>query len=175
MCRLSVPPWQRSGSKFLISAPSLSSLLFFCRWLWLYVCLSRCSFKSILLFRFSMESSHLWSSFLHVALYKTLFFDFWFRPPNAQNLIPKMFTCTTSPIIRLVWQTDRRCLGLPGGFRGWPIQWNHAKCCRADRCCHGNEIWARRGDLVAFRLVYIYLYSPRVVWTTHKIDKNTTK
>jgi len=28
----------------------------------------------------------------------------------------------------LVWQIDRRCLHLPGGFRGWPIQWNHAKC-----------------------------------------------
>jgi len=45
-------------------------------------------------------------------------------------------------------------LGLLGGFRGWPIQWNHAKCCGADPCCHGNEIWARRGDPVAYRLVY---------------------
>jgi len=25
-----------------------------------------------------------------MALYKTVFFDFWFRPPNAQNLIPKI-------------------------------------------------------------------------------------
>jgi len=41
-----------------------------------YVCLSRCSFKSILLFCFSMESSHFWPSSLHVAPYKTLFFDF---------------------------------------------------------------------------------------------------
>jgi len=24
---------------------------------------------------------------------------------------------------------DLRCLGLLGGFRGWPIQWNHTKCC----------------------------------------------
>ena len=29
-------------------------------------------------------------SFLHVALYKMLFFDFWFRPPNGQNLLPKI-------------------------------------------------------------------------------------
>jgi len=43
-------------------------------------------------------------------------------------------------------------LGLPGGFRGWPIQWNHAKCCGADPCCHCNKIWARRGDPVAYRL-----------------------
>ena len=67
-----------------------------------------------------------WPSSLHVSLYKTLFFDFWFRP-NAQNLLPKIGT--QSPISRLVWQIDRRCLQLPGGFRGWPIQWNHAKCC----------------------------------------------
>ena len=46
-------------------------------------------------------------------------------------------------------------LKLPGGFRGWPIQWNHAKCCGADPCCHGNEILARRRDLVAYRLVYL--------------------
>jgi len=32
-------------------------------------------------------------------------------------------------------------LGLPGSFRGWPIQWNHTKCCGADPCCHVNEIW----------------------------------
>ena len=76
----------------------------------------------------------------------------WFRPPNAQNLLPKI--CTKSPISRLVWQIDRRCLGLPGGFRRWPIQWNHAKCCGASPCCHGNEIWARRGDLVAYRFVF---------------------
>ena len=29
-------------------------------------------------------------SFLHVALYNTLFFDFWFRPPNTQNLLPNI-------------------------------------------------------------------------------------
>jgi len=72
----------------------------------------------------------------------------WFRPPNAQNLLPKI--CTKLPISRLVWQIDRRCLGQPGG---WPIQWNHLKCCGADLCCHGNEMWARCGDPFAYRLV----------------------
>jgi len=33
------------------------------------------------------------------------------------------------------------------------IQWNHAKCCGADPCCHDNEICARRVDPVAYRLV----------------------
>ena len=81
----------------------------------------------------------------------------WFRPHNDQNLLPKICTCTKSPYIsRLVWQIDRRCFDLRGGFRGWPMQWNHAKCCGADPCCHGNEIWARRGDPVAYRLVHTY-------------------
>ena len=90
-----------------------------------------------------MESSHFWPSVLHDPLYKTLFLHFWFRPPNAQSLLPKI--CTKLPITRLVWQIDRRCLGPPGGFRGWSIQWNRAKCCGADPCCHGNEIWACNG------------------------------
>ena len=30
-----------------------------------------------------------------------------------------------SPISRLLWQIDRSCLGLIGGFLGWLIQWNH--------------------------------------------------
>jgi len=79
----------------------------------------------------------------------------WFKPPNAQNLLPQM--CIKSPISRLPWQIERRRLGIPGGFRGWPIQWNHAKCCGADPCCHGNEICARRGDQVAYQLVLLIL------------------
>jgi len=43
----------------------------------------------------------------------------------------------------LVCQTDRRCLRLQGGFRVWPIQWNHAKCCGTNPCCHSNKIWAK--------------------------------
>ena len=31
------------------------------------------------------------------------------------------------------------------GFWGSPIQWNHAKCCGADPCCHSNEIWVNLG------------------------------
>jgi len=34
-------------------------------------------------------------------------------------------------------------LHLPGGFRRWPNQCNHTKCCGVDPCCHGNEIWAK--------------------------------
>jgi len=107
---------------------------YFCRWLCLSVCvfvrLSVCLFvtniaSSFFVSRWNRAIS--WPSVLHDNNYKTLFFDFWFRPPNAQNLLPKI--CTKSPITRFVRQIDRRCLCLPGGFRGWPIQWNHAKCC----------------------------------------------
>ena len=103
-----------------------------------------------------MESSHFLAISSPCSTLQNFFLDFWFRPPNAQNLLPNI--CTKSPISRLVWQIDRRCLGLPGGFRRWPIPWNHAKCWPttmlwANPCCHGNEIWARRGDQVAYRLV----------------------
>ena len=130
---------------------------------------------------------------VHIAcqFYKTLFFDFCFRPPNPQNWLPKIWqkiaynsACMAidrrclhltggfrdgrfngtmqnvvgptlvamatkfglkSPITRIVRQIGRRCFDLLWDFRGWPIQCNHAKSCRADPCCHGNDIWARRG------------------------------
>jgi len=78
--------------------PSLESIIvnnWLCPSVRMSVCVSR-SFKLLLLFCFSMESSHFWPSVLHVALYKPLFFDFWFRPPNPQNLLHKI--CTKSPI-----------------------------------------------------------------------------
>jgi len=72
----------------LISAPRLGVCL--------YVCMSLCHGQTSILFCFSMESSHFWPSFLHVALYQTLFFDFWFRPSNAQNLqLHKIASCMT--------------------------------------------------------------------------------
>ena len=51
---------------------------------------------SVLLFDFIIsvrrryESIHFWPSVVHVALYKTLFLDFLFRLPNAQNLLTKI-------------------------------------------------------------------------------------
>ena len=104
----------------------------------MYVCLSVCHKRWFFFCVSRWHRAIFWLSVLHVALYKTLFFDFLFRP-----LMPKIYSSkfgTKSPISWLVWQIDRRCLGLLGGFRGWPIQWNHAKCCGADPCCHGNEI-----------------------------------
>ena len=53
--------------------------------------------------------------------------------------------------------------GPTGVFREWPIQWNHAKCCGADPCCHDNDIWARRGDPFAYRLVQVIAAANAVV------------
>ena len=129
-------------TNLLISTPSYESLLSTIDSVYL-----SCPFNLLLLFFVSRWNRAIFRPpFPHVALYKTLFL----RSPNAQNLLPKI--CTKSPISRLVWQTDR-CLGLPGGFWGWPIQWNHAKCCGANPCCNGNDILARRRDPVAYRLV----------------------
>ena len=89
------------------------------------VCPSQ-NFKLLLLFCFSTESSHFGHQFSMCPSTKrcSSISDL---GPNIQNLLPKI--CTKSPISRLVWQIDRRCLGLSGGFWGWPIQWNHPKCC----------------------------------------------
>jgi len=142
----------------LISVPSLgvyflSLTLSVCISVRLSVCLSVTDKLQIASsFLFLDKSSHFFGrQFSMNPSTKLFFFDFWFRPPNSQNLLPKF--AKKSPISRLVWQIDRRCLHLPGGFRGWPIQRNYVKCCAADPCCHGNEIWPRRGDLNAYRLV----------------------
>ena len=159
------------ANTLLISAPRLGVLFLVvdsvCVSVCLSICLSQCSFKLLLLFCLSMESSR----FLAVSspcgtLQNCFLLDFRFRPPNPQNLLPKICSCTKSPLSRLVCQIDRRCLHLPWGFRGWPIQWNHAKCCGADPCCNGNDIWPRRGDQVAYRLVYIF--SHQIAWIHKK-------
>jgi len=149
------PQWGRLVPVcLLISAPSLGVIIAN-NWLCLSVCLSQKNFKLFLLFCFSMESSHFdghraifWPSVLHDPLYKTFFFDFWFRP-----LTPKIYSPDKIAYNSTCMADRPEMFGLNRGFSGWPMQWNHAKCCGADPCCHGNEIWARRGDLVAYRLV----------------------
>ena len=88
-----------------------------CQQLTLSVCLSLTFLHIASSFFVSLWNRAIfWPSVLHIPPYKTAFFDFLFRPPNTQNSLPQI--CTKSPISRLVWQIDRRCLGLPGGFRG---------------------------------------------------------
>jgi len=76
---------QKTGRWLLIFAPiGYRSLLFFCRWLCLSasLCLSGCPSRpfKLLFFVSGWNRAIFWPTVLHVALYKTLFFDFWFRP-----------------------------------------------------------------------------------------------
>jgi len=105
----------------------LSLTLSVCLYVILYVCLSRCSFK-LLLFCFFMESNHFLAISSPCGTLQNCFSSiFDLGPVNPKIYSPKFGT--KSPTSRLVWQIDQRCLGLLGDFRGWPIQWNHAKCC----------------------------------------------
>jgi len=97
-----------------------------------------------------MDSSH----FLAVSspwvdpLYKTLFLDFWFRPITPKSYSPKLLA--TTPLRRHPRSRTRQfssCLEKVGN----PLNF------RTDSCCHGNEIWPRRGDLDAYRLVIIII------------------
>jgi len=99
-------------------------------------------------FCFSLESSHFWPLVLRDPLYKTLFFDFWFRPPNAQNLLPKI--CTKLPITQLVWQIDRRCLGLPGGFRNARFNGTMQNVVGPTHVGLGTKIQSPKGLLCSF-------------------------
>jgi len=91
-----------------------------------------------------------WPSVLHVALYKMLFLDFWFRPPNTQNLLPKIACDNATLPRRHTWSCTRQfssCLEKVGNRLNFV----------ADHCCHGNEIWPSRGDLNAYWLVAVFI------------------
>ena len=147
-------------SKRLISAPSLG--IYYCQQLTLSVCpdvplsvrLSRTHAPSNCFFFFVSRWNRaiLAVSSPCAPLQNCIFFDFWFRPPKAQNLLPKI--STKSPVSRLVWMADRpEMFGPIRGFSEMADSMEPCKMLWADPCCHDNEIWARRGDPVAYRLV----------------------
>ena len=76
------------------SAPSLV-VYYFCRWLWLSVCHEQTS-NRFFFFVSRWNRAIFGMSVLHDPLYKTLFFDFWFRPPNPPKFTPQI--CIKSPI-----------------------------------------------------------------------------
>ena len=106
-----------SVTRCIDSAPSYESIIC-CRWL----CLSVSPSVTVLLqiassfFVSRWNRAIFWPSVLHVALYKTFSSIFDLGPLNPKIYSPKFGT--KSPISRLVWQIDRKCLGLVGGFRG---------------------------------------------------------
>jgi len=71
-------------------------------------------------------------------------------PPNAQNLLPEIACDNATLPRRHPWSRPRQfssCLEKVGN----PLNF------RADHCCQGNEIWPRRGDLDAYRLVCLFI------------------
>jgi len=90
-------------------------------------------------FCFSMEPSHFLAVSFPCGTTKRCFSIFDLGP-----LTPKIYSAkfgTKSLINRLVWQIDRRYLGLLGGLRGWPIQRNHAKCCGLTLLAMATKFW----------------------------------
>ena len=85
------------------STPSLGVYYFFvvdsfC----LSVCMSCFSFN-LLLFCFSMESSHFLAVSSPCGTLQNCFLRFLIWAPNTQNLLPKIRTCTKLPISWLAW------------------------------------------------------------------------
>jgi len=53
-------------------------------------------------------------------------------------------------------------LGSNRGFSGMADSIKPCTMLWADPCCHGNDIWPRRGDLVAYRFLYCFLATLQV-------------
>jgi len=111
-CIYSRTSFKAHYQQFLLfsSTPRLSLLFFVVDSVCMYICLSVCHKHCFFLFVSRWNRAISWPSVLHDKNYKTLFFDFSFRPSNAKNLLPKIGTS------RLVCQIDRRCLALLGVF-----------------------------------------------------------
>jgi len=115
----------------------------------MYVRLSVCHKHCIFFFVSRCNRAISWPSVLRDKNYKT-FFDFLFRPPNAKNLLSKI--CTKSPIRGMADRLEM--FGPNRGFSGMADSIEPCKMLWADPCCHGNKIWARHRDPVAYRLVH---------------------
>jgi len=145
----------------VFSAPSYKSLLSTID----FVCLS-CSFKLIILLCFSMESSHIFGrqfSMWHSTKCCSSIFD-------LGPLTPKIYSQNLHKIAyKSACMADRpEMFGPTRGFSEMADSMEPCKMLWADPCypcCHGNDIWARRGDPVAYRLVSVFLGRPCTVVT----------
>jgi len=59
---------------------------------------------------------------------------------------------------------------LTRGFSGMADSMEPCKMLWADPCCHGNEVWARRGDPDAFRLVCLRVSVCHTLVVLHEQD-----
>jgi len=143
----------------LISVPSLG--VYYCQQIltlsvWPDVCpsVTLLQIASSFLFLDGIEP-FFWPSFLHVPLYKTLYFDFWFRPPQHPKFTPQnlhkiayMSACMADRP-RDVWAYQ----GVFGDGRFNRTLQNVV----GPTLVAGNKIWARCGDPVPYRLVSLLL------------------
>jgi len=81
-----------------LQAPSLGV----CYFLSLTISPSVCH-KHSFFFVFRWNRAIFWPSVLHDKNYKTVSFDFWFRPPNAQNFLPQIFICGSPSHSQYQW------------------------------------------------------------------------
>ena len=115
-----------------------------------------------------MESSHFFSRQFSVTPSIKCCSSIFHLGPLSPKFTPQNFT--KSPISRPVWQIDRICLGLLGGFRGWPTQWHHAKCCgptlvaMAVKFGLGVEIQSPTGLLLLFLCTVHDEKSSKATW-----------
>ena len=76
---------------------------------------------------------------------------------DSDPLTPKIFSrkfAIAQNRLKSACMTDRpEMFGPTRGFSGMADSMEPCKMLWADPCCHGNDIWPRRGDLVAYRLV----------------------
>ena len=156
----------------LISMPSLG-IIIVNSWLCLSVCLSQTS-SWFFLFCFSLESSHFWPSVFHDSLYNMLFFDFWFRPSNPQNLIPKIF------MARVWWKLGNLCTERLAWHHRDVITYHRSWISMARHTCHNsihgmqgmailpNEIWARRGVQSPTGLFCVKVSVNHLSFTSHR-------
>ena len=91
-----------------------------------------------------------WPSFLHDPLYKTLFFDFQFRPPNAQNLLPKIACYNATLPHRHPWSRTRQFSSSAPACRKMVIHWTSGLTVVAMATKFGLGVG---GDPVAYQLV----------------------
>jgi len=84
---------------------------------------------------------------------KTLFLDF-----DLGAVTPKIYSPKFAQIAyNSACMADRpEMFGPTTGFSGMADSMEPCKMLWADPCWHDNEIWARRGDLVAYRLVCLF-------------------
>jgi len=130
----------------------------------MYVCLSVCHKRWFFFFVSRWNPAISWPSVLLDKNYKTLFFDFWFRPPNAQNLLPKIACDNARLPRRHPWSCSRH------GSSAW-----------------GKSCWTSELTLVAMAMTFglgaeiqsptglcflNYVYESWDEWIHHSIEAN---